>query len=88
MKPIETVMWSFATGFFFVSVPYLIYIANGGVKTGGVCQELDAEINSKYSDIIFKGWCTKNTFDPNASLFWGSEGGIIRTIMQREVDVE
>lgn len=85
IKPIETALWSFTTGMFFVSVPYLIYIANGGIETGGVCQEASKKILDKDSDIIYKGWCQNGSFDPNASLFWGSEGGIIRTIMQKEV---
>lgn len=82
IKPIETAIWSFTTGFLFVSVPFLIFIGS----KDKVCQSLSSAPN-KDDDIVYKGWCNEGFIDPNASLFWGSEGGIIRTIMQREVNV-
>jgi hypothetical protein len=35
---------------------------------------------------VYKGWCTDpGTFNPIASLFWQTEGGLIRDILDESV---
>lgn len=73
-------MWSFATGFTFIATPYLIYAANHDICEPELTTEAEKEIT-------YKGWCDDGQIDPNASLFWASEGGIIKNIMNTAVNV-
>lgn len=42
-------------------------------------------MSAKDQDITYQGWCDKNQFDPNASIFWASEGRIIKNIMNQAI---
>ena len=81
IKPIETALWSFATGFTFIATPYLIYRSNGSI-----CQPLET-IDEADREIVYRGWCNKDQIDPNASIFWASEGNIIKNIINDKVQV-
>lgn len=37
---------------------------------------------------VYQGWCPKNQFDPNLSLFLSTEGDIIKNIMDKNVYIE
>ena len=82
IKPVETAIWSFATGFIFILAPYLIWSGDSSI-----CAK-NSELGSVSSDITYRGWCAEDEFDPNASIFWAAEGDIIKNIINDAVPVK
>lgn len=81
IKPIETAMWSFCTGFVFILAPYAIYVSNPDI-----CKE-SSTLTEESKLITYQGWCAEGQYDPNASIFWSSEGGIIKNIINDNVKI-
>ena len=54
IKPLETALWSFSTGFVFMIVPYLIFIGEDNV-----CVSRDV-LDKKDNSITYQGWCGEN----------------------------
>jgi chloride channel 7 len=47
---------------------------------------LEEVVDSEEESTVFQAWCTDpNTFNPLASLFWQTEGGVIRDILSEGV---
>jgi len=75
IKPIETFMWAFVTASCFFWVPYIV----------GTCSEIDDDVDA---EDLFKGWCPLNKqFNGLATLFWNTEGGVIRAIMDNKINI-
>jgi H+/Cl- antiporter ClcA len=76
IKPIETLAWSFVTASFFYWTPYFF----------SRCQPRKED---QFSEEFFKGWCINDKYlDALATLFWNTEGGVIRSILDNEIDVK
>ena len=75
IKPLETFAWAFVTASFFYWVPFL----------KSRCQSIDLDDDEE----LFKGWCVGATEKNGlATLFWNTEGGVIRGIMDAKVKVQ
>jgi len=83
VKPLETALWSFTTGLVFIAAPYLMYRAD----RENVCRSYAATDGKVKKADTYAGWCGQGEYDPNASIFWTSEGSIIKNIMNTEVGV-
>lgn len=81
IKPIETFMFCFVTASFFYWVPRLT----------NICQVI--EWDGEGDGVKFPGWCVVSqkkgteTFNGLASLFWNTEGGVIRAIMDNKINL-
>lgn len=91
VKPIETFMWCFLTASFFFFSPRFSKTCENFVI--GAKDKIDYEENHKISETLFKGWCSQTNenkldkdYDVLATLFWNTEGGVIRLIMNRGVE--
>lgn len=84
IKPVETAIWSFMSGFLFILAPYLMWLAN----KNNVCQPISKLKDEKDKEIAYRAWCDDKQFDANASIFWASEGDIIKNIINNAVNVE
>lgn len=75
IKPFETFCWAFVTASFFYWVPF--------IKSRCI------PVDNDNSEELFKGWCVGPTEKNGlATLFWNTEGGVIRAIMDDKVHVQ
>jgi H+/Cl- antiporter ClcA len=82
MKPIETFMWCFVTASCFYWVPNLMQH----------CQQDPFKAGDARRDDLHEAWCVKveepnDNFNTLASLFWATEGGVIKNLMSNEIKV-
>jgi H+/Cl- antiporter ClcA len=83
IKVIETGFWCALTASAFVLISYFSW------KTqDNVCEPLTNLKTADAKSIVHQGWCPEGQFDPNISLYFATEGGIIRNIMNKEVTVQ
>jgi H+/Cl- antiporter ClcA len=81
MKPIETAFFGFLSASVFFIVPYIISKEN--------CQEEEIDVPTSLMD---RGWCSESekegrvVYNPTASIFWASEGDIIKAMIASTFD--
>jgi len=81
-KPIETAFWCFLTSSAFVLIPYIGWHIFGTEN----CQPT-AKLTRENKDITHQGWCNDGEFDPSLTLYFSTEGDIIKNIMNKLVVV-
>jgi chloride channel 7 len=91
MKPIDTFIFSFLTATAFYWFPYWFRsCTTRNILITEVPVELDLSldtiIDQEINQSVFKAWCFYDSdFDPLASIFWQTEGGLIRDILSESV---
>jgi chloride channel 7 len=90
-KPIDTFIFAFSTATAFYWFPYWYRsCVSRRVLQNNLSQELDLSLDqvldSEENQSVFKAWCYyESDFDPLASIFWQTEGGLIRDILSESV---
>lgn len=75
-KPMETALWVFMSSSCFFIVPYLLWLRENR------CAEFKSGDSHESN---YRAWCKgANQYDPVSSLFWSTEGSIIRNIMDTD----
>jgi H+/Cl- antiporter ClcA len=90
-KPIDTFIFSFLTATCFYWFPYWFQTCvPRTVLQDNLAMELelslDQVLDSEEEQSVYRGWCRDpDTFNPIASIFWQTEGGLIRDILSESV---
>jgi hypothetical protein len=79
-KPLETALFSGISTIIVFATTYLTYY-KGWCEINKAEYDADNEINLK------RGWCSENEYDPLASHFFTSEGGVIRNILDDRISL-
>lgn len=74
LKVIETMLFCMVTACFTIVIPYLM-------QTCLINEEDDVNQPSYKQVEYFRGWCEAGYYDPLATIFWASEGHIIKNIL-------
>lgn len=91
MKPIDTFLFSFASATCFYWFPYWFRscVSKKILQSNLSIQlqlSLDKVLDSEQEKNVYKAWCEfDDDFDPLASIFWQTEGGLIRDILSESV---
>ena len=90
-KPIDTFIFAFLSASSFYWFPYLFRsCTDRTVLIDTISKEYelakDKVLDSEEITSVYQGWCHDNSkFDPLVSLFWQTEGGLIRDIMSESI---
>ena len=90
-KPIDTFLFCFASASCFYWAPYLFRSCKSRTMLEANLEvELELSLeevgDSEEESNVYQAWCEDpNDFDPLASIFWQTEGGLIRDILSESV---
>jgi hypothetical protein len=84
MKPIETAFMCFLSASAFYWIPYLL--TNADLNSSCIPnthKKLNKTAQKDHEHRYLRMWCPKDSYDPNSSYFFATEGSVIKNLIDR-----
>lgn len=86
MKPFETALMCFISSSVFYWIPYLMTNANlDQACVPNSHQKLPPAEQKDHDHRYLRFWCGKDSYDPNSSYFFATEGVVIKNLIDRRI---